>query len=80
MNKKTASIVLAEVQNFVGVTEGYSAPQLMDNDHEGLSEGSWSICFEGGGNVEDWALHFRTKVPGVFVEPINSCILGVHDA
>ena len=80
MNKKTAAIVLAEVQNFVGVTEGYSAPQLMDCDHEGLPEGSWSICFEGGGKVEDWALHFRTQVPGVFVEPINHVILGVYDA
>lgn len=79
MNKATATKVLEEVRAFVGVSEGYSAPQLMDNDHEGLQEGSWSICFEGG-NVEDWAYHFRTAVPGVFVEPINHVILGVHDA
>jgi hypothetical protein len=79
VNKKTAEKVLAEVQAFVGDNDPRNGPLMMDNDHEGLPEGSWSICYEGG-MVESWAVEFRTTVPGVFVEAINSVILGVHDA
>lgn len=78
MNKTKALKVLAEVQKYVGEAGAYG-PALMDYTHEEISPGSWSICFEGGG-PEDWAYHFRTEVPGVFVEPIMGCILGVYDA
>jgi hypothetical protein len=79
MNRKTAEKVLAEVQKYVG-EDGPNGPLLMDHNHEELSEGSWSICYEGGGGPENWTYHFRTEVPGVFVEPIMSCILGVYEA
>jgi hypothetical protein len=79
MNKATATKVLREVQAYVGDTDPNYGPQLMDHNHEGLSKGSWSICYEGGG-PESWACSFESKVPGVFVEPIMGCILGVFNA
>jgi hypothetical protein len=79
MKKETALKVLEEVRAYVGDSDPNHGPQLMDHNHEELSEGSWSICYEGGG-PEDWAYYFATKYPEVFVEPINSVILGVFDA
>jgi hypothetical protein len=73
VNRKTAEKVLAEVKEQFGTDE----PKLYDADHEELSEGSWSIAWEGG---EEWTYYFRTSVPGVFVEPIASWCLGVYDA
>ena len=73
MDRRTAEKVLEEVKAFTQEGE----PMLFDADHEELSEGSWSICLEIGW---DWTYNFRTKVPGVFVEPINNCILGVFEA
>lgn len=78
MNKKTALKVLAEVQAYVGDSSPEHGPQLMDHNHEGLSRGSWSICYEGGPDM--WAATFQTTVPGVFCEAILGCIMGVHDA
>ena len=80
MKKETALKVLEEVRAYVGDSDPEYGPKLMDHNHEELSEGSWSICYEGGGGPEDWAYFFESKVPGVFVEPINTCILGVHDS
>jgi hypothetical protein len=79
MNKKTALKVLAEVQEYVGDADPKHGPQMMDNDHEGLPEGAWSICYEGGG-PDSWAVSFRSQVPGVHCEAILGCILGVYDA
>ena len=78
MNKAKALKVLAEVQTYVGDSDPNYGPLLMDHNHEELSEGSWSICYEGGG-PENWAYSFQSKVHGVFVEPINTCILGVFE-
>jgi hypothetical protein len=78
MNKRTALKVLAEVQAYVGDNSD-NGPKLYGADHEGLSRGSWSIAYEGGG-PESWACSFESKVPGVFVEPILGCILGVFNA
>lgn len=78
MKKATALKVLAEVQAYVGDSHAQWGPQLMDHNHEGLSKGSWSICYEGG--PEMWACTFESKVPGVFTEAIMGCIMGVYDA
>lgn len=79
MNKAKALKVLAEVQAYVGDNHPTYGPQLMDHNHEGLSKGSWSICYEGGG-PDAWAVSFESKVPGVFTEAILGCIMAVYDA
>lgn len=58
------------------------AANLRDHEHEELSPGSWSIDWEGQGFTcpESWAIDYETEVPGVFVEPITSFILGIHPA
>lgn len=78
MNKAKATRVLKEVRAYVGESDPENGPQLMGADHEGLSKGSWSICFEGG--MDMWPVTFESNVPGVFVEAINGCIMGVYDA
>lgn len=78
MNKATATKVLEEVRAYVGDSNPNHGPLLMDNDHEGLPEGAWSICYEGG--REYWAVTFKSKVPGVFTEAIMGCIMAVYDA
>lgn len=75
MNRKTAEKVLAEVKATFGTDE----PALYDHNHEELSEGSWSIAWEGSG-MDCWPLEFESKVPGVFTEAIASWCLGVFDA
>lgn len=78
MNRKTAEAVLAEIKTrFAGEDFTYG-PNLRDCDHEELSEGSWSIDWEDG--PYEWAYGYETAVPGVFVEPIFSFVLGVFDA
>lgn len=79
MNKAKATKVLEEVRTFVGYGDVYYGPQLMDHNHEELPEGSWSICYEGGG-PESWACIFQSQVPGVHTEAILGCILAVYDA
>ena len=78
MNRKTAEKVLAEVKAAFPAYADGSGPNLRDSDHEELSEGSWSIDWEDG--PYEWCYEFSSKVPGVFVEPIMSFILGVYDA
>lgn len=78
MNKAKALKVLAEVQDYVGDHHPSYGPQLMDHNHEELSPGSWSICYEGG--MDMWAVSFKSKVPGVFTEAIMGCIMAVYDA
>lgn len=75
MNKRTAEIVLAEVKAKFNTDE----PALYDHNHEELSEGSWSIAWEGSG-YDCWPAEFTTAVDGVFTEPIASWCLGVFDA
>lgn len=75
MNRKTAEKVLAEVKAQFGTDE----PALYDHNHEELSEGSWSIAWEGSGR-DCWPMDFTNTNPDVFVEPIASWCLGVFDA
>lgn len=80
MRKATAEKVLAEIEaKYAALIEAgiYDRPNLRDADHEELSEGSFSIDWEEG--PDEWCYDFETKVPGVFVEPIYSFILGVYD-
>ena len=79
MKKETALKVLAEVREkyFQYIELGWSKPNLRDHTHEELSEGSWSIDWEDG--PSEWCYGYRTQVPGVFVEPIMSFVLGVFD-
>lgn len=81
MNRKTAEKVLAEVKEQFkdDIYDDYNGPHLYDEDHEGLSEGSWSIAWEGSG-WDCWPAFFKCTVPGVFTEPIASWCLGVYDA
>jgi hypothetical protein len=64
-----------------------ATPTLCDHKHENLSKGSWSIFWEGGNAPDEWvfseqlAENVRKATEGrVFIEPINSCILGVFPA
>ena len=78
VSKAKAEKVLAELQEIAdkyGISNG---PNLRDHHHEELRPGSWSIDWEEG--PEGWCYDFTTKVPGVFVEAINHCIIGVHAA
>jgi hypothetical protein len=63
-----------------------ATPTLCDNEHECLPKGCWSIFWEGGNAPEEWtydlsnrlAENVREATGGrVFIEPINTCILGV---
>jgi hypothetical protein len=68
-------------------------PMLFDHQHEGLRPGCWSIAMEGGvydwpqlfphgGRDEEYGISWPDvsgQLPrGVFLEPINNCILGVY--
>lgn len=58
---------------------------IADHDHEGLSEGSWSIAAEGVLPFE-WTVRFSWQESvrkalaafGMWAEPINGCILAIH--
>lgn len=79
MNRAKATKVLREVEKQFSayIEAGYPAPTLRDHTHEEQSEGSWSINWEEG--PDEWCYRFTSKVPGVFVEPIYSFMLGVYD-
>lgn len=80
MNKRTALKVLVEVKTkFAAEISDGCVPMLYAADHEELSPGSWSIAWEGSGR-DFWPGSFETSVPGVFVEPINVCTIGLYDA
>lgn len=79
MNKNKAMKVLVEVKEKFAAEIGPGAvPMLFPAEHEGLSRGSWSIAWEGSG-IDFWPGSFETSVPGVFVEPINVCTIGLYD-
>jgi hypothetical protein len=62
---------------------------LNDHNHEGMSEGDWSLAYEGGGLPEEWAYevsgsHEVCAAAGneglvVMLEPRNHVILGIID-
>jgi hypothetical protein len=67
-------------------TEMDATPTLTDHNHENLSPGCWSIFWEGHA-PEDWVMSealdaaVREATGGrVFIEPINTCILGIYPA
>lgn len=78
MNKATATKVLEEIKGQYPSEDFVYGPNLRDEFHEELPEGSWSIDWEDG--PEEWAYRFRTTIPGVYVEPIFSFTIGVYDA
>lgn len=78
VTKTQAQKVLAEVQEMAREFGASDAATLRDRHHEELPSGCWSIDLEGGS--DDWAYTFVTKVPGVFVEAINHCIIGIYPA
>lgn len=78
VTKTQANAVLAEVKEMASQFGASDAATLRDHHHEELRPGCWSIDLEGGS--EDWAYTFVTKVPGVYVEAINHCIIGVYPA
>lgn len=59
---------------------------LADHNHEELSEGSWSIAWEGWMGQNPWTYEVTLYGPvpnvpkDVFLEPINSWCLGVFEA
>ncbi|QDP44271.1 hypothetical protein KGG70_gp13 [Streptomyces phage Celia] len=82
MKRETAEQVLAKIEEMHPLDKGNFF--LADHDHEGLSEGSWSIALEGAGEwpmaVADRQFEEPDWLPeGVFVEPIASWCLGVYD-
>lgn len=59
-------------------------PTLCDHTHGEVSKGNWSIFWEGNA-PDEWvfsdrlAENVRKATDGrVFIEPINTCILGVY--
>jgi len=80
VTREQAEAVLAEVKDrFREAGWFVNEANLRDHNHEGLSEGSWSIDWEGV-SPEDWAIGYKTEVPGVHVEPILSFVLGIYPA
>lgn len=60
---------------------------LADHNHEELSEGSWSVAYEGWAGDDPWPYEVtlwgtpeNLRIAGVFLEPINSWCLGIFDA
>lgn len=81
--QQVVDLIEATYPAYIGAGE-YDRPKLYDHEHEELPEGAWSIAWEGG-TPEDWTIQFGevaflNPIPGVFVEPINNCILAVFDA
>lgn len=58
---------------------------IADHEHEGLTEGAWSIACEGHLPVE-WTVQFSWEESvrkalaafGMWAEPINGCILAIY--
>lgn len=80
MNKAKAEKVVAgvEKQFKLYIEAGYPKPFLFDGSHEDLREGSWVISWEDG--PDEWAYRMEpTKVPGAFLDAVNSFTAGVFD-
>ncbi|WJN62693.1 hypothetical protein [Streptomyces phage phiScoe10] len=82
VTRKTADAVLAAIREMFPDDAEFT---LYDADHEGLSEGSWSIACEG---LEDWPHAVTDRIyfhpdefpEGVYLEPIAGWCLGVYAA
>lgn len=63
-----------------------ATPTLYDHTQGEVSKGNWSIAWEGGAPdewvfSEELAENVRKATDGrVFIEPINTCILGVYSS
>ncbi|WLW38617.1 hypothetical protein [Streptomyces phage Verabelle] len=82
MNRETAELVKAKIEELYPLDAGYFF--LADHNHEGLSEGAWSLALEGAG---EWVFEVSEKagrepewLPGVFLEPVTSWCLGIYPA
>lgn len=82
VSRKTAEAVLADLKTWAPqyAEHAASGPNLRDNDHEELPEGCWSIDWEEGPYewTYDYSLQAAGAHPGLLLEPINGCILGVY--
>jgi hypothetical protein len=81
VSREQAEAVLEELKTRF-LAWDVEAANLRDHTHEELPKGCWSIGWEGQGFIcpEAWAVDYQTEVPGVFVEPLNSVILGLYPA
>jgi hypothetical protein len=90
MKREKAEAVKAAVARYFK-SIGDEVPEhewiFRDHDHEGLSEGSWSLGCEGY-LESNWPWEFTEEVykglvpelpEGVFLEAVNGCVLGIHD-
>ncbi|QMP84614.1 hypothetical protein KGG93_gp72 [Streptomyces phage Endor2] len=82
MKREQAEQVLAKIEELYPLDKGYFF--LADHNHEGLSEGAWSLALEGAG---EWVFEVSEKagrepewLPGVFLEPVTSWCLGIYPA
>jgi hypothetical protein len=82
LSRKQAEHVKAEIEKLYPLDAGYFF--LADHDHEGLSEGAWSLALEGH---PEWVFEVTEKagsepewLPGVFLEPVTSWCLGIYPA
>lgn len=82
VTRRQAEAVVAEIKKQFPAEAGWDHSQihLRDHTHEELPRGRWSVDWEGQGFVcpEEWAVKFRTSVPGVGVEPIKSFVLLIY--
>jgi hypothetical protein len=90
MKREKAEAVKAAVAGYfkdIGQEVPDDQLRLFDHNHEGLSAGSWSLACEGWLDY-DWPWYFGEAVyegkvkglpEGVFTEPVNGCVLGIHD-
>lgn len=91
MNRETAEqIQKALTEYFERVHEVTPDFFLADHNHEGLSEGAWSLCWEGWESEygNQWVFvvsnaHTCNLIKGlpdkILFEPINGCILAVYN-
>lgn len=82
---KAELVVTALTKHFQGKFQETPEFFLADHNHEELSEGSWSIAWEGWWGQNPWTYEVTMYGPvadlpeGVFLEPINSWCLGVFE-
>jgi hypothetical protein len=82
VTREQAEQVKAKIEELYPLDKGYFF--LADHNHEGLSEGAWSLALEGH---PEWVFEVTEKqhaepewLPGVFLEPVTSWCLGIYPA
>lgn len=87
MNRQKAQLVVEALKDHFseeyGVTPDFN---LSDHTYDDLSEGSWTVSYEGWSGENPWPYEVTLQssdesLPiGVFLEPINHYSLGIFDA